>query len=641
MPFCKNHKFLYFDTLRRTKKAEAVLCLIHASYQSQLHNGDKNDIVRMLKNAYELYMFDAGTYTGESESQFSSQYTIGHELGIWLNSNLELNELAIKVAKNDITIKDYFDIVFLNYIQPIDEKLVHPLYESLVYLKVNSKTELTKNDMDHIFDWVSEPDKNNVNGFYNMLLGTSYFTAISNDTLHLEYPVDILMNCCNLEYKKLSLEEANVKFSSVENYVKYLIKDYRTVELMSYRFNQNLDMIDVDNNDLVNNTNVQHNNENLVGFNKIYYGIPGCGKSYKVSSMLKYKDGFTDEANKNGIYSKVNEDNIIRTTFYLDYSNSDFVGQIYPVVDDDGKVTYESIPGPFTKALVRAYMHPDQMVYLVIEEINRGNAAAIFGDLFQLLDRVKKSNDGKIKGESEYPITNEFIEGYLKKIVRGKIDGLDGDISRLSELSNHNIIIPNNLTIFATMNTSDQNVFPLDTAFKRRWNRERVKVDWEKVGNKYKLPILNKCIPFTDMTWGNFASNVNIKMVEDCKDGIITQDKNLGPFFVDEELLVDAKDRYNPENKEKLIQFTNNVIDYLFLDVTKFDHDVLFEARIKYSEVYDYFTESVHSVVATSQDAKRYLKIFANKISDDVVDELSRGNGNDLGESVDGDSEER
>ena len=143
------------------------------------------------------------------------------------------------------------------------------------------------------------------------------------------------------------------------------------------------------------------------------------------------------------------------------------------------------------------------------------------------------------------------------------------------------------------------------------------------------------------MTWGNFASNVNIKMVEDCKDGIITQDKNLGPFFVDEELLVDAKDRYNPENKEKLIQFTNNVIDYLFLDVTKFDHDVLFEARIKYSEVYDYFTESVHSVVATSQDAKRYLKIFANKISDDVVDELSRGNGNDLGESVDGDSEER
>ena len=73
------------------------------------------------------------------------------------------------------------------------------------------------------------------------------------------------------------------------------------------------------------------------------------------------------------------------------------MGQIYPVVDDDG-VTYESIPGPFTKALVRAYMHPDQMVYLVIEEINRGNAAAIFGDLFQLLDRVKKNRMmGKLK----------------------------------------------------------------------------------------------------------------------------------------------------------------------------------------------------------------------------------------------------
>ena len=358
---------------------------------------------------------------------------------------------------------------------------------------------------------------------------------------------------------------------------------------------------------------------NRVGFNKIYYGIPGCGKSYKVDAMLKYKDDFKEEAERNGITRKVEEDNIIRTTFYLDYSNSDFVGQIYPVVGDDDKVTYDSIPGPFTKALVRAYTNPNEMVYLIIEEINRGNAAAIFGDLFQLLDRVKETKDGKIKGESEYPISNEFIEGYLDKVIKEKTE-FDGDKSRLPMLRNHNVIIPNNLTIFATMNTSDQNVFPLDTAFKRRWDLERVKVDWSKQDGKYKLPILNKCIPFTDMTWGNFASNINIKMVENCKDGIITQDKNLGPFFVDEDLLVEPKDRYNPENKQKIIQFTNNVIDYLFLDVTKFNHDVLFEKGITYSEVYDYFTESLPNATKGSEEAKRYLKIFDSNIEDDVIE---------------------
>lgn len=383
------------------------------------------------------------------------------------------------------------------------------------------------------------------------------------------------------------------------------------------------------------NTNKSFVNEQLVGLNKIYYGIPGCGKSYKVDAMLKYKDGFKEEANRNGITSKVEEDNIIRTTFYLDYSNSDFVGQIYPVVGDDDKVTYDLIPGPFTKALIRAYTRPNEMVYLIIEEINRGNAAAIFGDLFQLLDRVKETKDGKIKGESEYPISNEFIERYLDKIIKGKIE-INGNKERLPMLRNHNIIIPNNLTIFATMNTSDQNVFPLDTAFKRRWDLERVKVDWNKQDGKYNLPILNKCIPFTDMTWGSFASKVNIKMVENSKDGIITQDKNLGPFFVDEDLLVEPQNRYNPENEQKLIQFTNNVIDYLFLDVTKFNHDVLFEKNITYSEVYDYFTESLHGAVKGSTMAKRYLNIFANNIEDDVNDNLTR---NEIfGDTRDGDS---
>lgn len=138
MAFCKNHAFLYFDNLRRTEKAETVLCLIHASYQAKIKKGNKDDIVRMLKNAYELFRFTAGTYTGESASQFSSQYTIGHELGIWINSDLELCSLALKVARNEITITDYFDIFFLNYIQPIDNKINHPLFSTLDYAQKKS-----------------------------------------------------------------------------------------------------------------------------------------------------------------------------------------------------------------------------------------------------------------------------------------------------------------------------------------------------------------------------------------------------------------------------------------------------------------------------------------------------------------------
>lgn len=121
-----------------------------------------------------------------------------------------------------------------------------------------------------------------------------------------------------------------------------------------------------------NNMDKQSNSKDIKGYNKIYYGIPGCGKSYYI---------------ENTVLKDIDKDNdVFRTTFYLDYSNSDFIGQIYPVVKD-GNVTYEPKPGPFTKALERALRNPGRMIYLVIEEINRGNAAAIFGDTFQLLDR--------------------------------------------------------------------------------------------------------------------------------------------------------------------------------------------------------------------------------------------------------------
>ena len=584
MAFCKNHAFLYFDNLRRTEKAETVLCLIHASYQAKIKKGNKDDIVRMLKNAYELFRFTAGTYTGESASQFSSQYTIGHELGIWINSDLELCSLALKVARNEITITDYFDIFFLNYIQPIDNKINHPLFSTLDYAQKNHLTAITKNDLKTIYNFVSQPENNNINGLFNMFIGSSYFSKIDDNTLKINYPIDDILNCCNLEYLNTDLDVLNTQFSDLKSYVNYLTTDHRSIDLIKdkFHFDKNEPIVkQVENQDLKK------------GYNKIYYGIHGCGKSYYIENTVL--DG-VDKKN-----------NVFRTTFYLDYSNSDFIGQIYPVVDDDDKVKYEPIPGPFTKALERALTNKGEMIYLVIEEINRGNAAAIFGDTFQLLDRLKENKNGRVIGDSEYPISNAFIEDYLRK------QGV--------EFTPGNIYIPHNLTLLATMNTSDQNVFPLDTAFKRRWNREKVTSDW---GDENKIKKLY--IPYSSVTWETFVKTINKEMIDKSakEDAPISEDKQMGAYFADESML--TKDP-NEKDGDKIDSFANNVLDYLFNDVTKFNHKILFEEQILttdkiYERIDAYKKEILEEPDNVGAEQAESQNIFSEIFTKDISNEL-------------------
>lgn len=370
-----------------------------------------------------------------------------------------------------------------------------------------------------------------------MFIGSSYFSKIDDNTLKINYPIDDILNCCNLEYLNTDLDVLNTQFSDLKSYVNYLTTDHRSIDLIKdkFHFDKNEPIVkQVENQDLKK------------GYNKIYYGIPGCGKSYYIENTVL--DG-VDKKN-----------NVFRTTFYLDYSNSDFIGQIYPVVDDDDKVKYEPIPGPFTKALERALTNKGEMIYLVIEEINRGNAAAIFGDTFQLLDRLKENKNGRVIGDSEYPISNAFIEDYLRK------QGV--------EFTPGNIYIPHNLTLLATMNTSDQNVFPLDTAFKRRWNREKVTSDW---GDENKIKKLY--IPYSSVTWETFVKTINKEMIDKSakEDAPISEDKQMGAYFADESML--TKDP-NDKDGDKIDSFANNVLDYLFNDVTKFNHKILFEEQI-------------------------------------------------------------
>ncbi|GAA9981895.1 hypothetical protein VN0969_03440 [Helicobacter pylori] len=262
------------------------------------------------------------------------------------------------------------------------------------------------------------------------------------------------------------------------------------------------------------------------GKNIILYGVPGSGKSYTLQR---------DYCNDNSVVEKI--------VFHPDYSYSDFVGQIMPSVDDSGIVSYKFNPGPFTNILKKAYHNPQIKHVLVIDEINRGNAPAIFGEIFQLLDRLKHDKNGFKKGSSEYAINNMDIAN----IVHSD--------------KNASIRIPSNLWIIATMNTSDQNVFTLDTAFQRRFSMQLIENSFENVGDDFK----NMKILDTDITWQKFCTTINEKIAQN-NDGLSSmEDKRFGVYFVN---IDDLKSKEN---------FAHKVIKYLWDDVFKFDRNIIFD----------------------------------------------------------------
>jgi hypothetical protein len=229
-----------------------------------------------------------------------------------------------------------------------------------------------------------------------------------------------------------------------------------------------------------------------------------------------------------------------RVTFYPTYSYAQFVGSYKPVmkdVDKDGfdpdpekkdqktrkAIAYEFVPGPFLKILKDAIKNKDKNYLLIIEEINRANAAAVFGDIFQLLDR-----DGE--GKSEYSITpsREMIEFLESKNDSGE-DGVSK--SEAQELR-----IPSNLYIWATMNSADQGVFPLDTAFKRRWDFEYMSLDDNKSNDKCIVEVgENSCCE-----WGKLRKAINSLLLRNQ----VNEDKLLSSSFVRSEGNIIRADRF-------------------------------------------------------------------------------------------------
>ena len=351
--------------------------------------------------------------------------------------------------------------------------------------------------------------------------------------------LDIITNTLN-QYSKV-IQISNGKASLTENYKQLMgatpnIKDKKG--FFFFFFDDDKDQV----------------NPDLKGtIQKIYYGCPGTGKSYKVMTETEGIDGkLIVYFDKDGAYvpdinavadKSEHTTNIFRTTFHPDYDYSTFVGSykpvMNPVLDEEGNDTgkedlaYEFVPQVFTNAYVRAWKSlnddtiPDEKkhVYLIIEEINRGNCAQIFGDLFQLLDRRKD-------GRSEYFIVPDAeLRKYLTK----------------QKLESNKLILPENLHILATMNTSDQSLFPMDSAFKRRWAMEYIPVNLEHdIAKEFTFKVNGK-----EYSWVKFLAKVN-PLIRKATD---SEDKQMGEFFIKGKISED--------------DFKNKVMFYIWNDVCK------------------------------------------------------------------------
>ena len=300
--------------------------------------------------------------------------------------------------------------------------------------------------------------------------------------------------------------------------------------------------------------------------NRILFGAPGTGKSY---TLNKEKDVLLN------VDCTVNYE---RVTFHPDYSYANFVGTYKPIPykDEDGRdsITYKYVPGPFMRAYVKAMMNgrkEDVKPYLlIIEEINRANVAAVFGDIFQLLDRDEN-------GVSEYPIqTSEDMKKYLA-------DELGGDPNEFDQIR-----IPDNMFIWATMNSADQGVFPMDTAFKRRWDFTYLGIDDSENDLIGKYVVLGK-ENRQKVEWNKLRKAINTFLAKQK----INEDKQLGPYFISRNIVVPKDDMIDGKKFGKT--FKSKVIMYLFEDAARQKRSSLFEGCFenctRYSEICKEFDE--------------------------------------------------
>lgn len=322
--------------------------------------------------------------------------------------------------------------------------------------------------------------------------------------------------------------------------------------------------------------------------NRILFGAPGTGKSF---TLNREKDALLAEG---GEYERV--------TFHPDYSYANFVGTYKPVPckdsDENDAITYSYVPGPFMRTYVNALKNSrteTPMPYLlVIEEINRANVAAVFGDIFQLLDR----GDDEV---SEYPIQ---ASEDIKKYLASELGGNPNDYSEIR--------IPDNMFIWATMNSADQGVFPMDTAFKRRWDFTYLGIDDSEAGIVGKKVILGQGDYRRVVEWNALRKAINNELLT----YKVNEDKLMGPYFISKKNL--------PEGNEiDAVSFTrifkNKVLMYLFDDAAKQKRPSLFAGCRDENK-------NLYSQICREFDTKG-VYIFCEAISNQFIDNVPEDDG--------------
>lgn len=319
---------------------------------------------------------------------------------------------------------------------------------------------------------------------------------------------------------------------------------------------------------------IENNSEKR--FNRIIFGAPGTGKSFKINGD---KDKLAEQLNEFGGFERV--------TFHPNYSYAQFVGTYKPV-SENSDIKYKYVEGPFMRLLTAALENAKdsnknarKRYFLLIEEINRANVAAVFGDMFQLLDR-------NTDGVSDYEIqTSEDVRKYLASKLGG--DGTEDKYKTLK--------LPNNFYIWATMNSADQGVMPMDAAFKRRWDFEYLGIDngeFNEDGTEnetfksYVLPIpsaydsnTRKVTAYKPVSWNKIRHAINNKL-NDISG--VNEDKLLGPYFISKSVLekaLEVTSSGNLDEMEKICSaFKSKVLMYLFEDVVKMSPGDLFSKTL-------------------------------------------------------------
>lgn len=529
----KIRNFVYMDKVPRSQVAQKLWALILSSGWAEKNSNSsstrREQIKHKLKDFFEIAQQDGASTYGEDpeniDQQFSRQYTIGFDTGIWKNGNLELSDNAKEVFEGYISIREYLTRFCCNLFEYVnDYGYIHPLYTICQYAE---DQELEILSIDNIIEALPNTGGTNneqqfreaCNQLMNYLAATNLFekTEVNGKRMSLKFkipftPVEV-MQYCNLSYKESDQEATQRKFKDAEKYAEYIssklpIRYYKTL-LDGSRQTENENKTEY----------------NVTGaINKIYYGAPGTGKSYQASQ---------------------NYSNFERITFHPEYTYFDFVGGLKPLstTRDDGtrEIYYDFKPGPFTKTLIKALENPDHQVGLIIEEINRANTAAVFGDIFQLLDRDHL-------GTSEYAIENDEIIEYVNKTTDKEFE---------------EIVIPPNFNLIATMNSSDQGVYVMDSAFKRRWEYEYTPINFANAVNA------NTLVAGFGISWKHFAETLNSHL----SDMDIEEDKLIGPYFLRSTDI---------ENKSKI---ASKLFIYLWDDVMRYRREQIFKQSKSFSKL--------------------------------------------------------